>query len=156
TGKAVRTLRGHVQNITYLGVAPDGRTISTLDNTGEFKEWNTAPEQPVVLRGLPSASPGSSRLTSAVTRLSADGRYIVGVHVEDKDLPTNPSQLNADIDSTALGLWDVNAGRILHKLPLRPMPERPKAANQRNTGMWNDAPQFSTDSRFVFLVRFRS
>src|SRR5262249_32338363 len=149
TGKAVRTLRGHVQNITFLGLAADGSTISTLDASGEHKVWTTAPVSPLPLRVLPNASGRSA--TGVVARLSPDGHHVVGVPVDEKEME-NPSNRAPTEDVNRLALWDAANGRM-QPLPLRPMPEGPgEDANRLTTR--NDI-QYSANGRFVCLTRSR-
>jgi serine/threonine protein kinase/WD40 repeat protein len=151
TGKLIRTLRGHVENITYLGLAGDGRVLSSLDNTGEFKVWDTAPVPPIPLRGLLSANP---RFNSTTARLSPDGRYVVGVPTDDKDIAGAGQGLD-ESDVTRLALWDAANGRM-QPLALRPLPERPREVEKGQSLTSARAVRYSANSRFVCLIRHRS
>lgn len=159
TGKVVQTLRGHVQSITHLGLAPDGRTLSSLDNMGEYKVWRTTPERPIALRQLPESQ--SRRFAPPVTRLSPDGHYVVGIP-EDENAP-RPGTLAEALarqagDITQLALWDAGNGRM-QMLPMRPITERPKEepnGDGSRTPLTDDKTLFSSNSRFVCLLRYRN
>jgi serine/threonine protein kinase/WD40 repeat protein len=155
TGKLIRTLRGHVQNITCLGLAGDGRLLSSLDNTGEFKVWDTAPVQPITLRGLLGVDFRYS--TTVSPQLSPDGRYVVGIPRDDKDVANVPAQGPAvnDPDVTRLALWDAANGRM-QPLALRPLPERPREMEKGQRLTSSGVVRYSANSRFVYLIRHRS
>jgi len=144
TGKLLRTLRGHVEPIAYLGMAPNGKTISTLDITGEYKVWNTEPVQPVTLTGLTNNTTRSSQ-----ARLSPDGRYVVGFNPEPNAGPsTLQESLNRAAEApTRMSLWETTSGRM-QNLPLRPIPEEFKQFRSNNNMIF-----FSPNSRFVAARR---
>jgi serine/threonine protein kinase/WD40 repeat protein len=146
TGKLIRTLRGHVEDITFLGMAPNGKTICTLDNTGEYKVWNAEPPQPITMTGLLNNTPRFS----TISRLSPDGKYIAGVPADpNQPVPTTPGDVLRMEDFTKLALWETASGRMLN-LPLRPVPEEFKNATTTNNPIY-----YTSNSRFVILRRDR-
>jgi serine/threonine protein kinase/WD40 repeat protein len=139
TGRVLHTLRGHVQGIREIVPSADGRRLYSIDTSGEFKEWDALPPEPVTLAD------------ASFSALSPDGRYLADYRVRSTPAPS----------ANRVDLWDRTDG-ALHSFQLPPLPVEPNGPNPVETPTSPAAivrarmTQFSPNGALVAFLRSKA
>lgn len=76
TGKAVRTMKGHVQAVLSIAFSPDGRALYTTSRDLTVRKWDVAAGRELWRRGEPSRDRAIGPTFPQHVAVSPDGRWV--------------------------------------------------------------------------------